>query len=124
MIPFLKAEGGRMNAEAFTVFLQPGHKTVTLHHYNELDDQRRIVLMKTTKLSYLLFSLAMVIALVLAAIPVAPAHALSTSAVQQSTSIAADNHSPAPTGLVVCKTKIVWRHGHRIAVRVCHRVPR
>ncbi len=82
--------------------------------------------MKTTKLSYLLFSLAMVTALILAAIPVAPAHALSTSAVQQQgTSIAADNHVPVLTaGAVVCKAKIVWRHGHRIAVRVCHKVPR
>ncbi len=81
--------------------------------------------MKTTKLSYLLFSLAMVAALVLAAIPVSPAHALSTSAVQQSTSIAADNHSSVLTaGIVVCRTKVVWRHGHRIAVRVCHKVHR
>ncbi len=82
--------------------------------------------MKTTKLSYLLFSLAMVTALVLAAIPVSPAQALSTSAVQQQgTSIAADNHVPVLTaGAVVCKAKIVWRHGHRIAVRVCHKVPR
>ncbi len=81
--------------------------------------------MKTTKLSYLLFSLAMVTALVLAAIPVSPAHALSASAVPQSTSITADNHSSVLTaGIVVCKTRIVWRHGHRIAIRVCHKVPR
>lgn len=82
--------------------------------------------MKTTKLSYLLFSLAMVTALVLAALPVAPAHALSASPVQQSASMsAADNNSPVLTaGVVICRTRIVWRHGHRIAVRVCHRVHR
>ncbi len=81
--------------------------------------------MKTTKFPYLLFSLAMVTALILAALPVSPAHALSASAVQQSTSIAADNHSSVLTaGIVVCKTKVMWRHGHRIAVRICHKVPR
>ncbi len=81
--------------------------------------------MKTTKLSYLLFSLAMVTALVLAAIPVSPAHALSASAASQSTSIAADNPSTVLTaGIVVCKDRIVWRHGHRIAIRVCHKIPR
>lgn len=128
MIPFHKDRGEikRTNAKAFTVFLHPGHKTITRNLYNELDDQRRIVLMKTTKLSYLLFSLAMVAALVLAAIPTSPAHALSAAPVQQSTSIgAADNHSPVLTsGIVVCKTRILWRNGHRIAIRVCHRVHR
>ncbi len=82
--------------------------------------------MKTTKLSYLLFSLAMVTALVLAAIPVSPAHALSASAAQPGISIGtADNPSTVlTTGIVVCKDRIVWRHGHRIAIRVCHKVPR
>ena len=115
-----------MKKQAFTEFLQPGHKAITLSLYNELNDQRRIILMKTTKLSYLLFSLAMVTALVLTAIPVAPAHALSDSALQQNTSIqAAVNNSPVLTAsIVVCRTRIIWRHGHRIAVRVCHKVHR
>lgn len=82
--------------------------------------------MKTTKLPYLLFSFAMVAALVLAAIPMAPAHALSVSAPQQSTSLnAAISSSPVLTsGVVICRTRIVWHHGHRIVRRICHRVHR
>jgi hypothetical protein len=26
--------------------------------------------------------------------------------------------------VVVCRSRTVWRHGHRITLRVCHRVPR
>jgi len=81
--------------------------------------------MKRTKLSHLLFGLAMVAALVLATIPSAPVHALSDSVIQQSTSIgAADNNSSTlrPAGAVVCRTKIFWRHGYRVSIRVCHRV--
>ncbi len=82
--------------------------------------------MKTTKIPYLLFSLAIVTALVLTAIPMVPAHALSDSAVKQNTAIsAATNNSPVLTaGIVVCRTRIVWRHHHRIAVRICHRMSR
>jgi hypothetical protein len=89
--------------------------------------KRRIVLMKTIKLSHILFSIAMVAALALAAIPASPAHALSDSAAQQSTSIsAADNHSPtlSDASAVVCRTKIFWCHGYRVSIRVCHRVHR
>jgi hypothetical protein len=109
----------------FTFFLQTRYKTVTLNLYNDLNDQRRIVLMKTIKLAHILFSLTMVAALALAAIPASPAYALSDSATQQSTSInAADNDSSALTaaGVVVCRTKIFWRHGYRVSIRVCHRV--
>jgi hypothetical protein len=84
--------------------------------------------MKTIKFSYLLFSLAMVAALALAAIPAAPAYALSDSATQQSASIgAADNNSSmlsASGAVIVCRTKVIWRNGHRISIRVCHRVHR
>ena len=82
--------------------------------------------MKTIKLSHVLFSIAVVTALVLAAIPAAPAYALSSSATQTSIA-AADNHSPTLTagaGALVCRTKVVWRHGHRVFIRVCHRVHR
>jgi hypothetical protein len=83
--------------------------------------------MRKTKLSHLLFGLAMIAALALAAIPASAAYALSDSATQQSTSInAADNNSPAlsAAGAVVCRTKIFWRNGHRVSIRVCHRVHR
>jgi hypothetical protein len=69
----------------------------------------------------------MVTALVLAAIPTAPAYALSDSAAPQSASIGvADNSSPALSDArtVVCRTRVVWRNGHRVSIRVCHRVPR
>ena len=83
--------------------------------------------MKTMRFSHILFSLAMIAALSLAAIPTTPAYALSDSATQQSTSISTtDNNSPALSmaGVVVCRTRIFWRHGHRISIRVCHRVHR
>lgn len=81
--------------------------------------------MKSIKFSHLLFSFAMVAALVLAALPTASASALSDSAMPQTTSIGASNpDSTALTaaGALVCRTEIVWRHGHRISIRVCHRV--
>lgn len=81
--------------------------------------------MKTIKLSHLLFSLAVIAALVMAAMPAAPAYALSNTAPQTATVSAT---SPAATALtagvsaVVCWNKIVWRNGHRISIRVCKRV--
>lgn len=83
--------------------------------------------MKTTKLSHILFSLAVVAALVLAAIPMAPAHAMSASADAQAASISAPEDSASAligAGAVVCKWKTVWRNGHWVRIRVCHRVPR
>ena len=77
--------------------------------------------MKTTKLSYVLFSLAMIAALVFAAIPLAPAHAMS--ATSTSTSISAIASGTSVHGSVwVCENVVKWIHGHRISVRVCHRV--
>jgi len=82
--------------------------------------------MKTIKLSHMLFSLAVVAALAFAAIPAAPVYALSDSASQTTSIAAADNDSPVLTagGAVVCRTKVIWRNGHRVSVRVCHRVHR
>jgi hypothetical protein len=76
--------------------------------------------MKPVKLSHLLFSLAVISALVLAAIPVAPAYALTASASDQ-TSISAAG-ADAPANAMVCRSVVKWRNGHRIVVRVCHRV--
>lgn len=76
--------------------------------------------MKPVKLSHLLFSLAVIAALVMAAVPAAPAYALTGSASDQ-TSISAAG-ADAPAGAVVCKKVTKWRDGHRITVRVCHRV--
>ena len=77
--------------------------------------------MKSVKLSHLLFSLAMIGALVLAAIPAGPAYALSTPASDQTSISAADADSSA--NKLICRTVIRWRDGHRILVRICHRVP-
>jgi len=80
--------------------------------------------MKTIKLTQVLFSLAVVAALVLAAIPATPAYALSDSSTVTSIA-AADNDSTALTaGAIVCRSVIRWRNGHRVVVRVCHRVHR
>ena len=78
--------------------------------------------MKTTKLSYMLFSLAMIAALVVAAIPVAPAYAMSASSAGTGISAASADAPALGAGVLVCKSVIKWYHGHRIAVRVCHRV--
>ncbi|MCC6499524.1 MAG: hypothetical protein IT313_04565 [Anaerolineales bacterium] len=81
--------------------------------------------MKTIKLSHLLFSLAVIAALVAAALPAAPAYAL-TNSTPQTVSVSAT--SPAATALtvgvtaVVCWNKVIWRDGHRVSIRVCKRV--
>ena len=81
--------------------------------------------MKTIKLSYMLFSIAVVAALVLAAIPAAPAYALSNSASQTTSIAAADNDSTALNAvIIVCRSVVKWHNGHRVVVRVCHRVHR
>ena len=77
--------------------------------------------MKTVKLFHVLFSFAIIAALVAAAIPAAPAHALGGSNSQSASLSAVDSASNA--GAVVCRSKVVWRDGHRVVVRVCHRVP-
>lgn len=82
--------------------------------------------MKTIKLSHLLFSLAVIAALVAAAIPAAPAYALSDSALQAVSLTASDGASAVltATSAVVCFKKVVWRDGHRVTIRVCKRVHR
>jgi hypothetical protein len=82
--------------------------------------------MKPIKLSHILFSLALIAALTIAAVP-APVHALAASsagAASTGNTIAA-NQSNAPivaaNSTWVCKSVVVWRHGHRIVVRKCHK---
>lgn len=77
--------------------------------------------MKTTKISHIVFSLAVIAALMLAAVPMAPAHALTSTASAQATTLTAPDNSPA--NAVVCRSFTVWRHGHRVTIRICHRVP-
>ncbi len=79
--------------------------------------------MKTNKLSHVLFSLAVIAALVLAAVPMAPAHALSASPAQ-TTSISATDTASYTSAVVICRSITFWRNHHRITVRVCHRVHR
>ncbi len=75
--------------------------------------------MNKTKLSTVLFSLAVIAALVLAAVP-APVFALSASGVN-----AVQLTAPVATypSVVVCRSVHRWYHGHWIVVRVCHKVP-
>jgi hypothetical protein len=87
--------------------------------------------MKNIKLSHLIFSLALIAALTVAAVP-APVHALAGS------SASAASIAGANTGIVasqssvtaasrtvwVCRPVVVWRHGHRFVLRQCHRVVR
>ena len=82
--------------------------------------------MKTTKYSHLLFSLDLIAALVVAAIPSTPVYAMAAATPQQSTSIgAADSAlSTLAAGAVVCRSITFWRNGYRVTVRVCHRVHR
>jgi hypothetical protein len=79
--------------------------------------------MKNIKTSHILFSLALIAVLTLAAIPAAPAYALSASATNP---MIAANQVSAPAlasnGVIVCRTVIRWHNGHRVAVRLCHRV--
>ncbi|MFN8462189.1 MAG: hypothetical protein U0X93_10520 [Anaerolineales bacterium] len=82
--------------------------------------------MKTIKLSQLLFSLAVIAALVMAAIPAAPAYAMAPDSTPTSLSAASTGQvAPAAiVGVVVCKNKTIWRDGHRITIRVCKVVHR
>ena len=77
--------------------------------------------MKTIKLPHLLFSLAVIAALVTAAIPAAPAYALGSGSAQ--TTVSAADSTPA-VNVIVCRNIVRWRDGHRIVVRVCKRVHR
>ena len=76
--------------------------------------------MKPVKPSHLLFSLAVIAALVLAAIPAAPAYALTAPASDQTSISTTGDESPA--NAIVCRKVTKWRDGHRVTVRVCHRV--
>ena len=82
--------------------------------------------MQRTKLSPLLFSLAVVAALVLAAVPMVPVHAMSSSPSAQVSplSTADDSSAAISPSAVVCRSITFWRHGHRVTIRICHRVPR
>jgi hypothetical protein len=80
--------------------------------------------MKNIKVSHLLFSLVLIATLSLALVPTAPAHALSASVI--TSPVLTENQSGAPmlsaSGALVCRSIVVWRHGHRFVVRKCHRV--
>jgi hypothetical protein len=80
--------------------------------------------MNKIKLPHILFSLALVAALALTVVPMAPAYALSGTTTN--TGMTA-NQVNAPllssdTGVLVCRSIVIWRNGHRIVVRRCHKV--
>jgi hypothetical protein len=80
--------------------------------------------MNKINISGIVFSLALIAALAFAVVPMSPAHALSNSAVD--TVMTNANHVEttilAPNTGVVCKSVVVWRNGHRIVLRVCHKI--
>ena len=76
--------------------------------------------MNKIKFFHILFSLALIGALALAVVPMSPAHALSSSTAN--TVITSANQVLTPNNGVVCKSVTVWRNGHRIVVRVCHKI--
>ena len=76
--------------------------------------------MKKINFFHILFSLALIAALALAVVPMAPAHALSSSTTN--TMMIGANQVLTPNNGVVCKSFTVWRNGHRIVVRVCHKI--
>jgi hypothetical protein len=80
--------------------------------------------MNKTQTSHILFSLALIAALALAAVPAAPAFALSASSATSPAIAASQNNAPAlaPSSILVCRSFIEWRNGHRIVVRRCHKV--
>ena len=75
--------------------------------------------MKTNNLTYVLFSLAIIAALFAAAIPMAPVHAMSASS---ATTTISSNADTSVVNALVCRHVVKWVHGHRISVRVCHKV--
>jgi hypothetical protein len=77
--------------------------------------------MKTIKLPHLLFSLAVIAALVVAAIPAAPAYAMAPESTQASLSA---TEAGSGASAIVCRNVVKWHEGHRIVVRVCKRVHR
>jgi hypothetical protein len=81
--------------------------------------------MKPTKLFHVLFSMVVIAALVFASVPMTSAHALSTTSTRSTGLATIGGYAPTLiSGIVMCRSIIVWRHGHRITVRVCHRVHR
>jgi hypothetical protein len=82
--------------------------------------------MKNIKLFHILFSLAIIAALALASLPMAPAYALSASA-GSTASISASQADVVPAIVnqgVICRDIVVWKNGHRYVRRVCYRNPR
>jgi hypothetical protein len=79
--------------------------------------------MNKIKFSHVVFSLALIAALAVASLPMTPVLALSTSspnAVAVGSQV--NNTVLAPNTAVVCRSITVWRNGHRIIVRICHKV--
>jgi len=79
--------------------------------------------MNKIKFTHIVFNLALIAALAIAAIPIVPAHALSNSS---STAVTVEKPANAtilaPATGVVCKSVVIWRNGHRTVVRRCHKV--
>jgi hypothetical protein len=69
----------------------------------------------------ILFSLAVIAALLIAAIP-APAFALPSAPSASAggfTQLTAS--TPTQGSFFVCRSVVVWRFGHRVVIRLCHR---
>lgn len=82
--------------------------------------------MKTIKFPHLLFSLAVIAALVITALPAAPAYAMAPDSTHASLTATHSDQAALTSGVsaIVCWNKVVWRDGHRVVIRVCKRVHR
>ena len=75
--------------------------------------------MNKIKFSHIVFGLALIALLVAASVPMAPAYALSNSSVH---AVVAEKQSDTLNNNIVCKSVTYWRNGHRVVVRICHKV--
>ena len=79
--------------------------------------------MNRNKLTYILFSLAVIGALLIAAVP-APVFALSGSpSVSASAGAQLTAGLPTAPSYIVCRSVAFWRFGHWVVIRFCHRGP-
>jgi hypothetical protein len=89
----------------------------------ECNHKRRNEAMNRIKLTYILFSLAVIAALVIAAVP-APVFALSGApAVSASSNAQLTAGVPTTGSVLICRSVGFWRFGHWVVIRLCHRGP-
>ena len=79
--------------------------------------------MNRNKLTYILFSLAVIAALLIAAVP-APVFALSgTTTPSAAAGVQLTADLPSTPSYIGCRSVGFWRLGHWVVIRLCHRGP-